>query len=236
MAEVDVLRTIGAVLLVFFIPGYFLTKALFPRPREFSDELPEVYTAAFSMMLSIAVTILSGIFLGMLPPGPDGRGAFRLENILASLLLLTSLFAAAAWWRGAFPRLGQALPPLERHPSPPPDGTGVADDPKRYWNEQDLLARRRELRAQLRRHERTGRTAGKEKGYYQKRRSDVTSALVKADEDLKKLREEREQAVARAEEEAEKLEQKRRERKDTVLRALRLKRPEGAAETPPKSE
>jgi len=224
---VEVLRVIAAILLVFFVPGYFLTKALFPRPREFSDELPEVYTIAFSMCLSIAVTILSGIVLAMLPPDPvSGLGYFQLPYIVLSLLSVTGAFAAVAWWRGAFPALARVSARLERRPTAPPDGTGVADDPKRYWKEQDLLARRVELRAQVRRLERTGRGSQKEKGYYQRRKAEVTEELVEVDDDLSRLRSDREAMIQKAEEEAVKMEAKRRERRDTLLRFLRLKRGE----------
>lgn len=227
MDGVQILQTLATILLVFFVPGYFLTKALFPRPREFSDELPEVYTIAFSMCLSIAVSILSGTALAMLPPdATTGKGYFDTPYIVASLLLLTALFAGAAWWRGAFPGLARVSRRLERRPAAPPDGTGVADDPKRYWREQDLLARRLELRAQIRRLERTGRGSRKEKSYYQRQKAQVTEQLVEVDDELAKLRDDREKLIDQAEEEAVKLEARRRERRDALLRFLRLKRGE----------
>lgn len=227
MDAVQVLQTLATILLVFFVPGYFLTKALFPRPREFSDELPEVYTVAFSMCLSIAVTILSGTALAMLPPDPvTGRGYFDAPYIVTSLLLLTGAFAAVAWWRGAFPGLARVSRRLERRPSAPTDGTGVADDPKRYWKEQDLLARRLELRSQIRRLERTGRGSRKDKSYYQRRKAEVTEELVGVDDKLARLRADREEMIEKAEEEAVKLEERRRQRRDALLRFLRLKRGE----------
>lgn len=229
MDAAQVLPTIAAILLVFFIPGYFLTKALFPRARDFSDELPEVYTAAFSMCLSIAVSILSGIVLAMLPTNPvTGLGYFQLPYILGSLLTLTAAFAALAWWRGAFPRLGRFSKRLERRPAVPADGTGVADDPKRYWREQDLLARRLELRSQVKRLERTGRGSKDDRAYYQRRKAEATEELVAVDEEVSKLRADRDVMIEKAELEAEKLEARRRERRDTLLKFLRLKRGESS--------
>jgi hypothetical protein len=179
------------------------------------------------MCLSIAVAILSGITLAMLPPDPTtGLGQYTEGNIAGALLLATAVFAAAAWWRGAFPSLARVSLRLERRPPAPPDGTGVADDPKRYWREQDLLARRMELRSQARRLDRTGRGAGKDKGYYQRRKAEVTEELVGVDEELEKLRNDREAMIEKAEEEAVRLEAKRRERRDSLLRFLRLKRGE----------
>ncbi len=227
MDAVEALRVIAAILLVFFVPGYFMTKALFPRPREFSDELPEVYTAAFSMCLSIAITILTGIFLAMLPPDPaSGLGYFQLPYIVMALLFVTAACAAIAWWRGAFPVLARISKRLDRRPAAPPDGTGVADDPKRYWREQDLLARRLELRSQVRRLDRSGRGSSEEKGYYQRRKAEVTKELVEVDDELARLRADRETMIEKAEDEAVKLEERRRERRDALLRFLRLKRGE----------
>jgi hypothetical protein len=227
VADVDVLRVLASVVFLFFVPGYFLWKALVPRPKDVSDELPEIYTAAFSMALSVGVVILTGIALGMLPPDPaTGKGYLQLQYWMAALLSLTAVFAAVAWYRGAFPRLGRVSKGLERRPSPPPDGTGVADDPKRYWREQDLLTGRREIRAQLKKADRSAHAGSKEKGYYQKRRAELTQELVEIDGELSKLRSDRDQMVEKAEEEAIKAEGRRRERRDTLLRFLRLKRAE----------
>jgi len=229
MADVDVLRVLAAVVFLFFVPGYFLWKALVPRPKDVSDELPEIYTAAFSMALSVGVVILTGIALGMLPPDPTtGKGYLQLPYFLPALLSLTAIFAAVAWWRGAFPRLGRVAGSLERRPAPPPDGTGVSDDPKRYWREQDLLTRRREIRAQLKKADRSAHAGSKEKGYYQKRRAELTQELVGIDEELSKLRTDRDAMIQKAEEEAVKSEAKRRERRDVLLKFLRLKRGEPA--------
>lgn len=225
MAEIDVLRTAAAVIFLFFVPGFFLWKALVPRPKDVADEFAAVYTAAFSMALSIAAVILVGIVLGALPPDPvTGRG-YLIDYNLPALLLLTTIAAAVAWYRGAFPQLARLSSGLKRLPKPPPDGTGVADDPKRYWREQDLLARRLEIRAEMKRKERAGSVAGKDKGYYQRRRAELTDELVKADEELERLREGRDLAIEKAEAEAIALEERRRERRDTVLKFLRLKRP-----------
>lgn len=234
MAEVDVLRVIASIALIFFIPGYFLTKALFPRPRELSDEYPEIFTAALSMALSIAVSILSGVVLGMMPINPaTGKGYFDSPYIELSLLGLSGVFAAMAWLRGAFPGLGRISPALERRPRPLPDETGVADDPKRYWREYELRNRRIELLGEIRRAERTARTAGEDRAYYKRRRAKLTQEIVAVDEQLSRLREERAKMIESAEEKAVKLEAKRRDQREKILKLLRLKRAGKAAPANP---
>jgi hypothetical protein len=227
MADIDVLRVLAAIVLLFFIPGFFLWKALVPRPKDVAEEFAAVYTLAFSMALSIAVDILVGIVLGALPPDPVTGKGHLLDYNLPALLLVTLVSAGVAWYRGAFPKLSALSPALKRQPKPPPDGSGVGDEPKRYWREQDLLARRLEVRAQLKRKERTGSVAGRDRGHYQRQRAELTEELVKLDEELKALRAERERAIEQAEEEAVRVEKRRRERRDTVLRFLRLKRGRG---------
>jgi hypothetical protein len=225
MADIDILRTLAAVVFLFFVPGYFLWKALVPRSTDVADEFPQIYTAAFSIGLSVATVVLTGIVLGQFPNDASGKGLIQLQYWFPVLLVLTMAFAMVAWWRGAFPALGRLSPSLARRPRAPPDGTGVADDPKRYWREQDLMARRLEVRAQLKRQERAGRAASEDRGYYQKRRAELTAELAQIDEDLEKLRTDRDAMIGKAEEQALKLEARRRERRDTLLRFLHLKRP-----------
>lgn len=231
MVDIDPVRALAAIVFLFFVPGFFLWKALVPRAKDISDEFGAVYTAAFSMALSIAAVILTGIVLGSLPPDPvTGRGRIVDWNVPA-LALLSAGAGVVAWHRGAFPWIGRFVPALERKPKPPPDGSGVSDDPKRYWREQELVAKRLELRAQLKRADRA-RLAGADRAKTGASKAEVAEELAKVDAELEALREERDAAIEKAEQEAEAAESKRRQRRDSALKALRLKRPEGPAEAP----
>ena len=236
MADIDPLRTLAAVVFVFFLPGFFLWKSLVPRPRDIADEFGPVYTVAFSMALSIAATVLMGIALGNFGINPaTGRGYIVDWNPTA--LVVLSLFAfAAAWYRGAFPVLGRISPRLERRPKPPPDGSGVSDDPKRYWREQEFVGKRLELRAQLKRVERSRPGTPEERAERQKRKAEVAAELAEVDKELEALRAERELAIQKAEDEAEGAEAKRRERRDAALEFLRVKRPDGQPDAPPEKK
>jgi hypothetical protein len=229
-ADIDPLRTVAAVVFLFFVPGFFLWKALVPRPKDIADEFAAVYTAAFSMALSIAAVVLTGIVLGSLPPDPvTGRGHI-VDWSFPALLALSAAAAGVAWYRGAFPWLGRYVAALGRQPKPPPDGTGVSDDPKRYWREQELSARRVELRAQLKRIERS-RGSG-ERADRSAKKAEVARELSQLDAELQALRDERDRAIEKAEVEAEAVEVKRRARRDATLRALRLKRAAAPSEAP----
>lgn len=232
MVDINPLQALLAVIFEFFVPGFFLWKALVPRSKDVADEFAAVYTAAFSMALSIAAVVLMGIVLGSMGTDPvTGRGHIVDWNIPA-LVLLTLGAAVVAWYRGAFPGLGKYIASLERRPKPPPDGSGVSDDPKRYWREQELVARRQELRAQLKRIERSRGGVSKDRAQHGEKKAEVAAKLGEVDAELEKLRDERERAIQAAETEAEAAESKRRERRDTTLKFLKLKRPEGQAEAP----
>ena len=108
---VSPLGVLTGIILIFLAPGYFLLQALFPGRRYFGP-FHAAALVAYSMALSIAITVVVGTILGFLPGGPGGRGWFQgsqtgapvLELALGSISLV--LFAIA-WWRGAFPLLGR---------------------------------------------------------------------------------------------------------------------------------
>ncbi|HWG91412.1 MAG TPA: hypothetical protein VNZ52_11250, partial [Candidatus Thermoplasmatota archaeon] len=100
---------LGAAL-VFFVPGYLLTKACWPRKHP----VPELGWASIPLMglvLSLGITIVAGSVLGFLPH-PGKRGFFQTWStgvpILEMVLLgLSVAFFMAAAARGAFPRMSR---------------------------------------------------------------------------------------------------------------------------------
>lgn len=84
--------------LIFFFPGYTLLSALFPR----RDSLSGAERITFSIGLSIAVSILSGVILNYSPWG------INLYPILISVTLFILITSAVAWYRQ------RALPPDQR--------------------------------------------------------------------------------------------------------------------------
>lgn len=99
----------AGLLLLFFLPGFALLSALFPRHRWFGPFHPFALPA-LSIVTSVVVLVLVGSLLGFLPGGPDGRGWFQGNQtgapvIEAVLAALSSLLLVVAWARGAFPLL-----------------------------------------------------------------------------------------------------------------------------------
>ena len=84
--DVSVMRIILSLPLIFVLPGYTLSEALFhKRSRNASERI------LFSLGLSLAIDILSGLFLNILPVGLQARSW---TTLLGLLTLVFSLLAA----------------------------------------------------------------------------------------------------------------------------------------------
>jgi hypothetical protein len=107
---VDPLSVLLGILLIFFAPGFALLHALFPGRKYFGPFHPFAMPA-MSAVMSVAITVVVGTILGLLPGGIGGKGWFQgaqtgapiLELSLASIALIAFI---VAWSRGAFPLLG----------------------------------------------------------------------------------------------------------------------------------
>ncbi len=162
-------------LLLFVLPGYAVTKALFPEWRIRGEEalLRAVEVGALSLVGSVALTILVGFALGALPGNlflvqwSDPL----LEGILAGIAGVAGAVAVA---RGAFSR----TPPVGPDLAPEP-GT---DDPARLVRELQTLTREeRRLRHALR----TERPEGGERSRLEADLADVQRRV----EEIKRRRE-----------------------------------------------
>lgn len=115
------LRTILAMLLMFFVPGYLIVMAVFPRRGELDKDFDKLYRLALAVGLSIVIFILLGFFLNQFGENSDtGMGYFTTGNIILCLVGVSAFFFALGWWRGAYPKLGEYHPALIRNPPPDP--------------------------------------------------------------------------------------------------------------------
>lgn len=108
-------EVVAGLLLLFFVPGYTLTKATFPewRVRGAVATLRLLEVVTLSFVTSIALTVLVGYAL--LTAGPNGFQAFWSDPLLETILALLALVAfAVGWSRGAYAR----NPPTPTAPEP----------------------------------------------------------------------------------------------------------------------
>ena len=117
------LEAIAGGLLVFLVPGFFLTRALFPewRFRGSAAARRLLETLTLSFVLSVTLTVLVGYLLLTLAPG--GFQAYWSDPVLEAVLAGVALAAAAAGLlRGAYAREPPAPWPS---PEPDPGGSGA---------------------------------------------------------------------------------------------------------------
>lgn len=238
LGVLEVLRIILGLVLIFFLPGYLLVKALFPGKNELDKEYNLVYEIGLGMGLSIVIAILDGFFLGSLHQllgfrEVDGveKGYFDTPYIISSLLVICLLLFIAAWYRGAFPWMGRLHPSLTRVPaSEKPQARKERMDRliTELW---DLSREREKLRREVRDFERRSRAHGADmRLHYRKRLGRSRKRLEEVDKKMKELEDRRAEELAGVEEE-------RRKRRDERERRRRSRdRTGGKEEAGPESD
>ncbi|MCL4308779.1 MAG: DUF1616 domain-containing protein [Candidatus Thermoplasmatota archaeon] len=133
--------------LIFFVPGYGVTRATFPEWRVLFPprRLRLLETVALSFVVSVALTVIAGEIL--LSTSPSGFQAYWTDPVLEMFLAAISVVAfLVAWARGAF----REAPPDAYHLV----ATAPEEDPWMLMQELDRLERvRRRAMHRLRRSE-----------------------------------------------------------------------------------
>jgi hypothetical protein len=194
-AILGTLQVLGALVLTFFLPGYLLVNALYPRRGELDREYDALYRLTLGIVLSIAVTVGWSFFLNAFGVNPDTNiGYVVRENIAAGLLGLSALFFAVGWWRGAYPVLAKVHPSLARTPAPGPSDLLAEEDRDHRvrLKLQELAVRREALRRAITDAERRMRLQSVEaKAHYERKREEARTELKALEVELRRLEEER---------------------------------------------
>src|SRR5213593_2021413 len=194
-AVVATARVIGALVLLFFLPGFLLINALYPRKGELDREYDALYRLTLGIVLSIAVTVFWSFFLNSLGLQPGLEiGFVRPENIAGGLLGLSAVFFVLGWWRGAYPWMARVHPALARVPKPGPGEllTEEERDHRVRLKLQQLAERREALRRAIKDAERRMRLQSADaQSHYETVRDKSRADLRTVEAELKKLEEER---------------------------------------------
>ncbi|MFZ1022599.1 MAG: DUF1616 domain-containing protein [Thermoplasmata archaeon] len=122
MSGTPIYESLVGLALVFFLPGYFTTKALFPEWRVRGPDgltrLVEIISLGF--MLSVVLTIVLGF--GLLLVGPNGFQASWSDPVLESIL---AVVAAVALVAGILRHAYSKEAPLPGGDGPEPGGEGA---------------------------------------------------------------------------------------------------------------
>lgn len=194
-AVVGTLRVIGALLLLFFLPGWLLINALYPRKGELDREYDGLYRLTLGIVLSIAVTVFWSFFLNSLGVNPTTlRGYVDSANIAGGLIGLAAVFFVLGWWRGAYPWMARLHPSLARVPRPGP-GELLTEEERDHGIRlqlQELAERRQALRRAIKDAERKMRMQSSDaRSHYEEQRDTSRTQLKQVEAELKKLEEER---------------------------------------------
>ena len=194
MNLIDALRIIFGILLIFFLPGYMLVKAMFPGSKDLDKEYNTLYVITIGMAMSIVLTILWGFILGSIPPDPDtGKGYFKSPFIEGGLIGMTLVLFVVAWVRGGFPIMGKVHPSLLRVPKA--EKAKFKKTPEERIDDLVLefkeLARQRErLKRDIRNSDRKMKAQSpKMRGHYKKKKDRLKKELQKVKDRIKELEE-----------------------------------------------
>ena len=212
----EALRIVLGLLLIFVLPGTMLIKAMFPRPGELDEEYNGLYVITLGMATSVCLTILVGFVLGSMPVrASTDKGYFDAPFIVLSLVLVTVVFFAIAWWRGAFPWLGLVHKRLARFPMP-------ADAPGGTKRHDDLLAEieglavkrdrlKREVKDLLRRERAEGARMSE---HYKERRQKAEAELKDVNQRLDRAKEQQSKIIYDAKQREDAKRRRREERRE----------------------
>ncbi len=194
-AILGTLRALGALVLVFLLPGWLLVNALFPRKGELDREYDALYRITLGIVLSIAVTVLWGFFLNALGVNPaTGPGDINAPNIAAGLIGLSVAFFVVGWWRGAYPWMARIHPSLTRVPKPGPESllTEEEKDHRIRMKLEELAESREKLRRTIKDYERRMQLQSADaRSHYEERRDAARAELKRVEAELHKLEDER---------------------------------------------
>ena len=185
-----ILNLIFGLLFIFFLPGFVVINALFPRKGELDKEFDMLYRLTLGMGMSIVITILVGFFLGSIPVAHDEMGYFVARNIWAMLITLTVVFFFVGWYRGAYQWMGWLHPALDRPepPEPGPKDFEYKDDKDILYEMQKLARRRQQLKFKIKESKDKSTSQAKSiRDHYSKQKEIAEEELKEVDERLKEL-------------------------------------------------
>jgi len=187
-------QTIIALIFIFFLPGYMLINALYPRKGELDPEYDSLYRVTLGIVMSVAIAIFVGFGLNSLGVNPEtGLGYFLAPNIWLTLIILTIIFFLIGWFRGAYPRLGKIHPSLYRLSPRDEKSTLIykKEDAEKALKIKDISVKREKLKSELGYYEKKLRLySGEERDIIEKKRRRIQRELSAVDKQLEELEQE----------------------------------------------
>ncbi len=188
----NILALIYAILLIFFIPGYTLVQAMFPRKGELDLEYDNLYRFALSMGLSIAIVIFDGFLLDWLSrnfalQSSPGIGLLQEPYLSLSIWSISAVFFVIGWYRGAYPLLGIIHPKLYREAPPyTPSAEKIRDENLKELKK--LVDERASLKRQIKEYRTKEKSSARSmRKYYQTKKAELSRRLEDIDRRIEEL-------------------------------------------------
>ncbi|EDY36402.1 hypothetical protein ABOONEI_392 [Aciduliprofundum boonei T469] len=165
----NVLQVIGAVLMLFFLPGYTFINMLFPKKGELDLEYDQLYRIGLGMGMSIVIAILTGYILGY-------TSLFYGKYIWFALINLTGIFFIVGFYRGGYPTLRKLF--------------GLEDKDKydRLIMLNELLKERKRKIKELEEVEKMIRLNPRRRDYYEEKRREILEEIREMDDKIERLK------------------------------------------------
>jgi hypothetical protein len=189
----EIFQIICGLVILYFLPGYTFTVALFPRKGELDREYDALYKVALGIGMSIVLMILTGFGLNSLGVYKTATGGYmgyvQAPFLLAAFLGESALFFAIGWYRGGYTFLGRLHPKLGRLPRPEPGMIEVPGDRERLLSRLERLGSARErVKKEIKDYERRERlTTDKMKSHYMKKLEEAQKELKVINEEIEKV-------------------------------------------------
>jgi hypothetical protein len=183
------------MVVVFFLPGFFLVNALYPRKGELDKDYDALFRLTLGIVMSVVIVIMIGFILNAFGTDPDtGKGYFRAELIWPILIILTVFFFIAGWYRGAYPIMGKIHPSLLRFAGREPQSVIVdlKEERETVRAFRELSEDREKLRRRIKDYERRSkRQTGDMRKRSEKMLIELQGELEKVDKELSIMEEKR---------------------------------------------
>ena len=180
---------------VFFLPGFFLVNALYPRKGELDKDYDMLYRLTLGIVMSVVIVILIGFILNAFGTDPDtGLGYFRAEIIWPILIFLTIFLFILGWFRGAYPVMGKIHPSLLRFARREPQSVimDMKEERETVLAFKKLSEERERLRRQVKNYERRSELqTGEMKKRSERKVLEIQKELERIDKELSAMEEKR---------------------------------------------
>lgn len=191
-----ILRLVIASVIIFFLPGFTLVNAVFPRKGELDKEYDIIYRIALSIPLSASLVILLGFIFGISRPIFGVGGYFKALNIWISLLCITGILFILGWYRGGYSLLKKIHPKLDKEKSKYIEKKEDLDDSPLIEALENLFLEKNKVLYELKEVKKKRKKAPMKKSkFYERKIKRLEEQIKNIDNRMKKLEERREEEI-----------------------------------------